>query len=67
MQVVGAAAMEPPAGGDPATLKTALCNVFRAMPAADPTKAVRGQYGGYLDVEAALAGARALRAGRCGP
>ena len=25
MQVVGAAAMEPPAGGDPATLKDALC------------------------------------------
>src|SRR3954454_4186820 len=27
MQVVGAAAMEPPAGGDNATLKTSLCNV----------------------------------------
>ena len=36
MQVVGAAAMEPPAGGDPAILKDALCDVFRAMPDADP-------------------------------
>src|SRR5690349_12749502 len=46
MQVVGAAAMEPPAGGDPATLKDALCSVFRAMPEANPAHYVRGQYEG---------------------
>jgi glucose-6-phosphate 1-dehydrogenase len=50
MQVVGAAAMEPPAGGDSATVKTALCNVFRAMPDADPAHYVRGQHDGYRDI-----------------
>jgi glucose-6-phosphate 1-dehydrogenase len=50
MQVVGAAAMEPPAGGDNATVKTSLCNVFRAMPDADPARYVRGQHDGYRDI-----------------
>ena len=44
MQVVAAAAMEPPAGGDPATLKDAMFAVFRSMPNADPAHYVRGQY-----------------------
>ena len=51
MQVVAAAAMEPPAGGDPQTLKDAQVAVFRAMPAADPAHYVRGQYDGYLDID----------------
>jgi glucose-6-phosphate 1-dehydrogenase len=51
MQVVGAAAMEPPAGGDPSTLKDALFSVFRAMPDADPAHYVRGQYDGYRSIE----------------
>ncbi|HEX8856176.1 MAG TPA: glucose-6-phosphate dehydrogenase [Thermoleophilaceae bacterium] len=51
MQLVGAAAMEPPAGGDPATLKDALHGVFRAMPDADPAHYVRGQYDGYRDID----------------
>jgi glucose-6-phosphate 1-dehydrogenase len=51
MQVVGAAAMEPPAGGDPETLKDSLCAVFRAMPAADPAHYVRGQYAGYREID----------------
>jgi glucose-6-phosphate 1-dehydrogenase len=50
MQVVGATAMEPPAGGDPDTLKTALWNVFRAMPEADPAHYVRGQHDGYRSI-----------------
>lgn len=50
MQVVAAAAMEPPAGGDPEALKDAMFNVFRAMPDADPADSVRGQYRGYRDV-----------------
>ena len=50
LQVVGAAAMEPPAGGDPAILKDALCNVFRAMPAADPGHYIRGQHDGYRQI-----------------
>jgi glucose-6-phosphate 1-dehydrogenase len=51
MQVVAAAAMEPPSGGDADTLKAAMVSVFRAMPAADPAHYVRGQYDGYLDVD----------------
>jgi glucose-6-phosphate 1-dehydrogenase len=47
MQVVAAATMEPPAGGDPAILKDALFSVFRSMPDADPRHYVRGQYDGY--------------------
>jgi glucose-6-phosphate 1-dehydrogenase len=50
MQVVGQAAMEPPASGDANTLKNALYSVFRAMPEADPKHYARGQYDGYLDV-----------------
>lgn len=50
MQVIAAVAMEPPAGGDPETLKDAMVTVFRAIPQADPAHYVRGQYDGYLDV-----------------
>ena len=49
MQVLAAAAMEPPAGPDPATLKDGIFNVFRSMPDADPAFYVRGQYEGYRD------------------
>src|SRR3954447_11416828 len=51
MQMVAAAAMEPPTGGDPAILKDSIASVFRAMPDADPKHYVRGQYEGYRDVE----------------
>ena len=50
MQVVAATAMEPPAGGDPETLKTAMNFVFRAMAEADPKHYVRGQHEGYRKV-----------------
>ncbi len=56
MQVVGAAAMEPPAGGDPETLKDAKLAVFRAVQAADPSHYIRGQYEGYLDTDGVAAG-----------
>jgi glucose-6-phosphate 1-dehydrogenase len=49
MQVVAGAAIEPPAANDALTLKDAVHTLFRAMPAADPAHAVRGQYDGYLD------------------
>ena len=49
MQVVAAAAMEPPAARDPDTLKNALFAAFHAMPPADPAHYVRGQYDGYRD------------------
>jgi glucose-6-phosphate 1-dehydrogenase len=51
MQVVAAAAMEPPAGGDAKTLKDAMVAVFRAIPQADPVNYVRGQYDGYLGID----------------
>ena len=51
MQVVAAAAMEPPAGGDPETLKDAMTAVFRAIRPADPADYVRGQYDGYLGID----------------
>ena len=51
LQVVGAAAMEPPAGGGPEILKDALCNVYRAMPDADPARYVRGQHVGYREID----------------
>jgi glucose-6-phosphate 1-dehydrogenase len=51
MQVVAAAAMEPPAGRDPTTLKNAMVSVFQAMPDADPAHYVRGQYDGYRQID----------------
>jgi glucose-6-phosphate 1-dehydrogenase len=51
MQVVAAAAIEPPAGRDPAALKDALHSLFHAMPDADPGHYVRGQYDGYRDID----------------
>jgi glucose-6-phosphate 1-dehydrogenase len=50
MQVVAAAAMEAPAGGDPQTLKDAQTAVFRAVVTADPAHFVRGQYDGYRSI-----------------
>jgi len=55
MQVVAAAAMEPPAGRDANTLKNAVVSVFQAMPAADPAQYVRGQYEGYRDIDGVAA------------
>jgi glucose-6-phosphate 1-dehydrogenase len=51
MQVVSAAAMEPPAGGDPETIKDAQLAVYRAINAADTKNYVRGQYDGYLNID----------------
>jgi glucose-6-phosphate 1-dehydrogenase len=50
MQLLAAAAMEPPSSGDTDVLKDAKLDVFRAMPDADPEHYVRGQYDGYLNV-----------------
>jgi glucose-6-phosphate 1-dehydrogenase len=51
MQVVGATAMEPPAGGDPETLKDGMVALFRAVREADPAHYVRGQYDGYREID----------------
>ncbi len=56
LQTLAAAAMEPPAGGDAATLKDAKQAVFRATSDADPERYVRGQYEGYLDVDGVAKG-----------
>ncbi len=55
MQVLAAAAMEPPAGGDAKTLKDGVDSVFRAMPDADPAHYVRGQYDGYRSIDGVAA------------
>lgn len=51
MQVLAAAAMEPPAGNDALTLKNDQLALFRAVSAGDPALYVRGQYDGYLDTD----------------
>jgi glucose-6-phosphate 1-dehydrogenase len=56
MQVVGMAAMEPPAGGDSKTIQDAKIAVFRAMAEADPAHYVRGQYDGYLEIDGVASG-----------
>ncbi|HET6685209.1 MAG TPA: glucose-6-phosphate dehydrogenase [Jiangellaceae bacterium] len=55
MQVVSAAAMEPPSGGDPRTIKDAQVALFRAIAAADPVHYVRGQYEGYQGIKGVAA------------
>ncbi len=56
MQLVAAAAMEAPSGGDPETIKDAQTAVFRAMVEADPAQYVRGQYDGYRAIDGVAAG-----------
>jgi glucose-6-phosphate 1-dehydrogenase len=44
--------MEPPSGGaDTDPIRDAKLDLFKAIPDADPSRYVRGQYDGYLDVE----------------
>jgi glucose-6-phosphate 1-dehydrogenase len=50
-QVLAVAAMEPPSGSDPETLKDTKMAVFKSIGDADPGHYVRGQYDGYLDVD----------------
>ncbi len=51
LQVLSMVAMEPPAGVGTDIINDRKRDVFMAMPAADPTHYVRGQYEGYLDVQ----------------
>ncbi|MEA2370512.1 MAG: glucose-6-phosphate 1-dehydrogenase [Solirubrobacteraceae bacterium] len=51
LQLLAAAAMEPPAAGDPDTLSDAKLAVFRSMPDASPAHYVRGQYDGYRQID----------------
>ena len=49
LQLLATAAMEPPWGRDPDTLKDAKLAVLKATRDADPSHYVRGQYDGYRD------------------
>jgi len=51
LQVVSAAAMEPPSRGDPTTLKDAQVGLLRGIVEANPTHYVRGQYDGYRGID----------------
>jgi glucose-6-phosphate 1-dehydrogenase len=51
LQLLAAAAMEPPSGRDPETLKDAKQTVFRAMDSARRSQCVRGQYAGYREID----------------
>ena len=56
MRVVAATAMEPPASDNATTLSNADgIGFFKAMPAGDPIHYVRGQYGGYHDIDGVAA------------
>ena len=50
LQVLALVAMEPPSG-DTDAIPRRRADVFRAMPAPDPSLVVRGQYGGYRSIE----------------
>ena len=51
LQVLSYVAMEPPTGRGVDVINNRKRDVFVAMAEADPARYVRGQYGGYLDVE----------------
>src|SRR5262249_61070546 len=55
IQGVSACAMEAPSRGDPATIKDAQVSLVRSVVEADPAHYVRGQYGGYLDIDGGTA------------
>ncbi|MGO9974390.1 MAG: glucose-6-phosphate dehydrogenase [Solirubrobacteraceae bacterium] len=50
LQLLTMVAMEPPAGGDPDTIKDAKLAVLRSTSEADPGHYVRGQYDGYRQI-----------------
>ena len=51
LQVVALVAMEPPVGVDADALRDEVVKVLKAMPPADPSQVVRGQYRGYRKEE----------------
>ena len=51
LQLLSMAAMEPPAGSDPQTLKDTKVSVFKAMASAEPAQYIRGQYDGYTTID----------------
>ncbi|MBV9915188.1 MAG: glucose-6-phosphate dehydrogenase [Solirubrobacterales bacterium] len=51
MQLLAAAAMEPPAGRGAEALRDAKVAVFKAVADADPARYARGQYNGYRSID----------------
>ncbi|HEY7268853.1 MAG TPA: glucose-6-phosphate dehydrogenase [Dehalococcoidia bacterium] len=56
MQVVSAAAMEPPTANDSQSIKDAQFAVFRSTLNVDPMNCVRGQYDGYRSIDGVAEG-----------
>ncbi len=50
LQVLAGLTMEPPVGPGADDVNDRKSDIFRAMPAVDPNRCVRGQYRGYTDV-----------------
>jgi glucose-6-phosphate 1-dehydrogenase len=51
LQVLAGLTMEPPVGSSADDLNDRKADVFRAMPAVEPDRCVRGQYDGYRDID----------------
>jgi glucose-6-phosphate 1-dehydrogenase len=58
LQVLSLVAMEPPTGRGVDVINNRKRDVFHAMAEADPSRYVRGQYGGYLDVDGVAPGSQ---------
>ena len=56
LQVFALLAMEPPSGLNTELMRDKKEELFRAIPDADPSRYVRGQYEGYVDVPGVAAG-----------
>lgn len=50
LQVLSLMTMEPPVGASAGDLNDKRAEVFRAMPALEPTHCIRGQYRGYTEI-----------------
>jgi glucose-6-phosphate 1-dehydrogenase len=55
LQVLALVAMEPPAGNQRDSVRDKKLELFKAIRSAEPDRYVRGQYGGYRDVEGVAA------------
>jgi glucose-6-phosphate 1-dehydrogenase len=51
LQTLALVAMEPPSATDPDSIRDAKLDMFKAIPEANPSRYVRGQYEGYREIE----------------
>jgi len=58
LQVLAGVTMEPPVGPTADDHNDRKADVFRAMPAVDPDRCVRGQYRGYTDIDGVAKGSK---------